>query len=120
MPVSVQHLLTCPSPNSEVRQSLNNAQSQYSQWSMLLDSEADIDKVQSAASELKNCVKSIEWDLEDLEQTISILITCVLVYVCGVISEVMCGLVQELLPYIGTSTSLFTIYSTVYRRRYRR
>lgn len=56
----------------EVRQSLNNAQSQYSQWSMLLDSEADIDKVQGAGSELKNCIKSIEWDLEDLEQTIKI------------------------------------------------
>ncbi len=39
---------------------------------MLLDSEADIDKVQGAATELKNCIKSIEWDLEDLEQTISI------------------------------------------------
>ena len=62
-----------PSPYSEVRQSLNNAQSQYSQWTMLLDSEADIDKVQGVGSELKNCIKSIEWDLEDLEQTISIL-----------------------------------------------
>ena len=40
---------------------------------MLLDSEADIDKVQGVGSELKNCIKSIEWDLEDLEQTISIL-----------------------------------------------
>ena len=39
---------------------------------MLLDSEADIDKVQGVATELKNCIKSIEWDLEDLEQTISI------------------------------------------------
>ena len=56
-----------------MRQSLSNAQGQYSQWSMLLDSEADIDKVQGVASELKNCIKSIEWDLEDLEQTISIL-----------------------------------------------
>lgn len=40
---------------------------------MLLDSEADIDKIQSVGSELKNCIKSIEWDLEDLDQTISIL-----------------------------------------------
>ena len=56
-----------------MRQSLSNAQGQYSQWSMLLDSEADIDRVQGVASELKNCIKSIEWDLEDLEQTISIL-----------------------------------------------
>ena len=56
---------------SEVRQSLSNAQSQYSQWSMLLDSEVDIDKIQNVGTELKNCIKSIEWDLEDLDQTIS-------------------------------------------------
>lgn len=61
----------CVLAHSEVRQSLNNAQSQYSQWSMLLDSEADIDKIQNVGSELKNCIKSIEWDLEDLDQTIS-------------------------------------------------
>ena len=62
-----------PSLYSEVRQSLSNAQTQYSQWCMLLDSEADIDKITSVGSELKNCIKSIEWDLEDLDQTISIL-----------------------------------------------
>lgn len=56
---------------SEVRQSLSNAQSQYSQWAMLLESQVDIDKIQNAGSELKNCIKSIEWDLEDLDQTIS-------------------------------------------------
>ena len=60
---------------SEVRQSLSNAQSQFSQWSMLLDSEVDIDKIQGVGTELKNCIKSIEWDLEDLDQTISELIS---------------------------------------------
>lgn len=74
--------------HSEVRQSLSNAQDQYSQWSMLLDSETEIDKVQGVASELKNCIKSIEWDLEDLEQTISILYT----YVCaGYVCMCACG-----------------------------
>lgn len=58
---------------SEVRQSLTSAQQQYSQWSMLLDSDVDPEKVQSIGSELKNLIKSIEWDLEDLDQTISIL-----------------------------------------------
>jgi hypothetical protein len=38
---------------------------------MLLENEADIDKIQNVSSELKNCIKSIEWDLEDLDQTIS-------------------------------------------------
>jgi hypothetical protein len=56
----------------EVRQSLTSAQQQYSQWSMLLDSDVDPEKVQSVGSELKNLIKSIEWDLEDLDQTISI------------------------------------------------
>lgn len=37
----------------------------------MLDSEVDIDKIQNVSSELKNCIKSIEWDLEDLDQTIS-------------------------------------------------
>lgn len=59
-------------PYSEVRQSLTAAQQQYSQWCMLLDSDVDPDKVQSIGSELKNLIKSIEWDLEDLDQTISI------------------------------------------------
>ena len=40
---------------------------------MLLDSDVDPEKVQSIGSELKNLIKSIEWDLEDLDQTISIL-----------------------------------------------
>lgn len=61
----------CLSLSSEVRQSLSNAQSQYSQWNMLLESEVDIDKIQNVSTELKNCIKSIEWDLEDLDQTIS-------------------------------------------------
>ena len=66
-------MTNCPVPllSSEVRQSLSNAQSQYSQWTMLLDSEVDFDKIQNVGTELKNCIKSIEWDLEDLDQTIS-------------------------------------------------
>lgn len=42
---------------------------------MLLESEVDLDKLHNAGSELKNCIKSIDWDLEDLGQTISILLT---------------------------------------------
>ena len=41
---------------------------------MLLDGEVEMDKIQGVASELRNCIKSIEWGLEDLEQTISILL----------------------------------------------
>lgn len=64
--------------HSEVRQSLTNAQQQYSQWCMLLDSDVDPEKLQGIGSELKNLIKSIEWDLEDLDQTISILSDLVL------------------------------------------
>jgi len=57
---------------------------------MLLDNEVDIDKIQNVGSELKNCIKSIEWDLEDLDQTISksstlkcqaLLVICVLPFI---------------------------------------
>ena len=64
-----EFLLVC----SEVKQSIANAQNLYSQWSTLIEGE-DLAKLQSVATDLRNCFKSIEWDLEDLQQTISILI----------------------------------------------
>lgn len=42
-----------------------------------MESEVDIDKIQNVGTELKNCIKSIEWDLEDLDQTISKLLAFV-------------------------------------------
>eukprot|EP00731_Ephydatia_muelleri_P024810 Em0016g1081a len=55
----------------EVKQSIANAQNLYSQWSTLIEGE-DLTKLQSVATDLRNCFKSIEWDLEDLQQTINI------------------------------------------------
>ena len=74
--------------SSEVRQSLSTAQSHYSQWCMLLDSDVDIDKIQGVASELRNCIKSIDWDLEDLEQTISILFHVIHPYIAPLCCQV--------------------------------
>lgn len=60
-----------PSTHSDVRESLANAQQLYSQWCMLLEDQTDLDKVQTASTDLRSCIKSIEWDLQDLEETIS-------------------------------------------------
>ena len=61
----------------EVCQSLRTAQSLYAQWSAQLDrpgGSGDGVQLQTITTELKNCLKSIEWDLQDLGQTISILL----------------------------------------------
>lgn len=55
---------------------------------MLLDSDVDIDKIQGVASELRNCIKSIDWDLEDLEQTISILFHVIHPYIAPLCCQV--------------------------------
>ena len=52
---------------------------------MLLDSDVDPEKLQGIGSELKNLIKSIEWDLEDLDQTISILQDLALTHRCCVL-----------------------------------
>lgn len=45
----------------------------HAQWAKLLASGADPGRVESAQAELNKALKSIEWDLQDLDQTISIL-----------------------------------------------
>ena len=54
---------------------------------MLLDSDVDPEKLQGIGSELKNLIKSIEWDLEDLDQTISILSDLVLPHLMLLLSS---------------------------------
>ena len=56
----------------DVRGSLNNAQDLYTQWCLLLEGKSDYEKLQSTTTDLRSCIKSIEWDLQDLEETISI------------------------------------------------
>lgn len=45
----------------------------HAQWAKLLESGADPGRVENAQAELSKALKSIEWDLQDLDQTISIL-----------------------------------------------
>lgn len=59
----------------EVCQSLKTAQSLYAQWSAQLErpgGSSDGVQLHTITTELKNCLKSIEWDLQDLGQTITI------------------------------------------------
>ena len=37
---------------------------------MLLDGQSDFDKLQAVTTDLRSCIKSIEWDLQDLDETI--------------------------------------------------
>lgn len=72
----------------EVCQSLKTAQSLYAQWSAQLErpgGSSDGVQLHTITTELKNCLKSIEWDLQDLGQTISILF-CYL-YMLGIMPQ---------------------------------
>ncbi|CAL1592688.1 unnamed protein product [Knipowitschia caucasica] len=58
----------------EVHKALNAAQSLYQRWSELLQEGAGASKEEMdwTTNELRNSLRSIEWDLEDLDETISI------------------------------------------------
>ena len=58
----------------DVEQSLSNAQGLYSRWQGLLDDSAKAggQECEWVANELRNVLKSIEWDLEDLTETVNI------------------------------------------------
>ena len=60
--------------HSEVTQSLKNSEQLYERWRVLLDSPATAggQEYDWVTGELKNSLKSIEWDLEDLDETIHI------------------------------------------------
>ena len=40
---------------------------------MLLEGQSEFEKLQSTTTDLRSCIKSIEWDLQDLDETISML-----------------------------------------------
>ncbi|XP_066548704.1 syntaxin-6 isoform X1 [Amia ocellicauda] len=58
----------------EVQKAVNTAQGLYQRWSELLQdpSGATKEEVDWTTNELRNSLRSIEWDLEDLDETISI------------------------------------------------
>lgn len=60
---------------SEVFKALNKTRGLYLRWTELQDDSICItkDEIEWTNTELKNSLRSIEWDLEDLEDTIDIL-----------------------------------------------
>lgn len=58
----------------EVQKAVNNVQSLYKRWQALLDNPHTVgkDEYNWTTNELRNNVRSIEWDLEDLDETVGI------------------------------------------------
>ena len=61
---------------SEVRKAVETATNLYQRWCELLEDPSNYSKEEYdwTTGELRNSLRSIEWDLDDLEETISILI----------------------------------------------
>lgn len=59
----------------EVQKAVNTAQSLHQRWSELLQNPggSSTEEVDWTTNELRNSLRSIEWDLEDLDETINIL-----------------------------------------------
>lgn len=64
--------------NREVQKAVNAAQSLHHRWCELLQEGGGASKEEMdwTTNELRNSLRSIEWDLEDLDETINILSTC--------------------------------------------
>uniref|UniRef100_A0A2K5LKM6 Syntaxin 10 n=1 Tax=Cercocebus atys TaxID=9531 RepID=A0A2K5LKM6_CERAT len=63
----------------EVQKAVNTARGLYQRWCELLQESAAVgrEELDWTTNELRNGLRSIEWDLEDLEETIDILGLCV-------------------------------------------
>ena len=58
----------------EVQKAVNNVQTLYRRWQDLLDNPRTVgkDEYNWTTNELRNNLRSIEWDLEDLDETVGI------------------------------------------------
>ncbi|ESN98805.1 hypothetical protein HELRODRAFT_67123 [Helobdella robusta] len=56
----------------EVEKTLNSVNSLYSLWKKLRNTDGSGDELHRISDELRNNLKSVEWDLDDLEDTIKI------------------------------------------------
>lgn len=67
----------------EVQKAVNTAQGLFQRWTELLQdpSIATREEIDWTTNELRNNLRSIEWDLEDLDETINIL--SVVLWRCG-------------------------------------
>lgn len=61
---------------SEVRKAVETANGLYQRWCELLEDPSSYSKEEYewTTGELRNSLRSIEWDLDDLEETIGILV----------------------------------------------
>ncbi|XP_065788129.1 syntaxin-10 isoform X5 [Muntiacus reevesi] len=64
----------CAPARSEVQKAVNTARGLYQRWCELLQESAVVghEELDWTTNELRNGLRSIEWDLEDLEETIGI------------------------------------------------
>lgn len=71
IPLLLFHLPGC----REVQKAVNTAQGLFQRWTELLQdpSIATREEIDWTTNELRNNLRSIEWDLEDLDETINIL-----------------------------------------------
>ena len=60
---------------SEVQKAVQTARGLYQRWCELIDDgiSCSREELDWTTNELRNSIRSIEWDVEDLEETISIL-----------------------------------------------
>lgn len=70
--ISVFSFISLPFPNSEVFKALNKTRGLYLRWRELGENGGT--EAEWTTTELRNSLRSIEWDLEDLEDTINILL----------------------------------------------
>ncbi|KAM9793045.1 syntaxin-10 [Neosynchiropus ocellatus] len=58
----------------EVQKALSRAHTLHDRWEELLQEETQVsrDELEWSTNELRNCLRAIDWDLEDLSETISI------------------------------------------------
>ena len=61
--------------NREVEKAVNTSEGLYQRWTQLLEDTNSVSKEEYdwTMNELRNSLRSIEWDVEDLEETINIL-----------------------------------------------
>lgn len=66
--------------NSEVFKALNKTRGLYLRWLELGDASGSLGSAEAewTTTELRNALRSIEWDLEDLEDTINILFNIII------------------------------------------
>ena len=62
--------------HSEVQKALATARSLFARWRELQEDPSLVsrEEVEYTTNELRNSLRSIEWDLEDLEETVNILV----------------------------------------------